>query len=527
MKKFRNLAFLTWILITPSILHTALFAQSVSKLRLERTSDLQNWQVVPVTPEMIDANGKIVLQSDSSQEFFRMSAQVYQFPVLESLSASNTAINDQQSTILSVNATGEELSYQWYKGQTGDTAEPIAGATSSSYETGALTEDAAYWVRVTNAAGIKDSGTLVVTINRAPSIMIQPASQTIPSGGNATMTVVASGTAPLIYQWYQGSLGTTTTPIGTNSASFTTSTLNVNASYWVRVSNVISSVDSELATVTLAPVGFALIPSGSFTMGRTSDDADGDAPPVTVNLSAFYMGKYEVTKEEWDDVRAWAVNNGYTDLATGAGKASNHPVQTLTWWDAIKWCNARSQKEGLTPCYTVSGSVMKTGTTAPIVDWSANGYRLPTEAEWEKAARGGESGKRFPWGADTISHNDANFNNFGSEPYKSGTTGYHPVYAIGSSPYTSPVGSFSANAYGLYDMAGNVWEWCWDWYNASTYVNNATDPRGKASGTNRVYRGGSYVDSALSCRAAYRGNYFSPSDPREHRGFRVARSSVL
>jgi formylglycine-generating enzyme required for sulfatase activity len=98
------------------------------------------------------------------------------------------------------------------------------------------------------------------------------------------------------------------------------------------------------------------------------------------------------------------------DLAAGAGKASNHPVQTVTWWDGVKYCNARSQQEGLTPVYTVSGEVMKTGTTAPVVNWAANGYRLPTEAEWEKAARGGVAGKLYPWGTDEISPTLANYN---------------------------------------------------------------------------------------------------------------------
>jgi formylglycine-generating enzyme required for sulfatase activity len=272
--------------------------------------------------------------------------------------------------------------------------------------------------------------------------------------------------------------------------------------------------------------GFSLIPAGSFTMGRTSGDTDADAPPVNVSVSQFYMGKYEVTKAEWDEVRTWAVNNGYTDLATGAGKASNHPVQTVSWWDVIKWCNARSQKEGMTPCYTVSGAVMKTGTTAPTVNWSANGYRLPTEAEWEKAARGGVNGKRFPWGTDTISHASANFYNFGGETYQSGTTDYHPTHATGSLPYTSPVGSFAANGYGLHDMAGNVWEWCWDWYGASTYVNNAADPRGAASGAYRVLRGGSWFDNADYCRAAFRG-YYTPSNSDAYYGFRVVRSNSL
>jgi formylglycine-generating enzyme required for sulfatase activity len=270
----------------------------------------------------------------------------------------------------------------------------------------------------------------------------------------------------------------------------------------------------------------ALIPAGSFTMGRTSGDTDTNAPPaVTVNVSAFYMAKYEATKALWDEVRTWGLANGYTDLAAGAGKASNHPVQTITWFDIIKWCNARSEMEGLTPVYTVSG-VMKTGTTAPVANWSANGYRLPTEAEWEKAARGGVSGQRFPWG-DTISHSQANYSASSSYDYDlSGawSGGYHPTYATGSVPYTSPVGSSAANGYGLYDMSGNMWEWCWDWYGDLTYENGSTDPRGAASGSGRVCRGGSWATPATVSRAAYR----SPSSPSNTSiifGFRVARSS--
>ena len=270
--------------------------------------------------------------------------------------------------------------------------------------------------------------------------------------------------------------------------------------------------------------GLSLIPAGAFTMGRTSGDTDTNAPPVTVNVSRFYMGKYEVTKALWDEVRTWAIANGYTDLAAGAGKAADHPIQTVSWWDVVKWCNARSQKEGLTPCYTVSGAVLKTGTTAPTVDWGASGYRLPTEAEWEKAACGGVSGKRFPWGTDTISHAEANFNNSGTETYKSGSTGYHPTYATGSHPYTSPVGSFATNGFGLNDMSGNVWEWCWDWYGASTYANGSTDPKGAATGTVRVGRGGGWSDYAFRHRAADRC-FLNPSGQGHGLGFRVTRSS--
>jgi len=271
----------------------------------------------------------------------------------------------------------------------------------------------------------------------------------------------------------------------------------------------------------------SLIPGGSFAMGVTSGDADTDAPSITVTVNPFYIQQTETTKAQWDEVRAWGLSNGYTDLAVGVGKASNHPVQSVTWWDVVKWCNARSEKEGLTPVYTVSGAVMRTGTTEPLPNWSANGYRLPAEAEWEKAARGGVSGNRFPWGTDTISHAAANFRNNGGEVYATGTTDYHPSYTTGGEPYTSPVGSFVANGYGLYDMAGNVWEWNWDWYGSSYYTmsDGTTDPRGPASGTFRVSRGGSWLNNALSARSANRSGS-TPGFTYNSNGFRPVRSSI-
>ena len=277
-----------------------------------------------------------------------------------------------------------------------------------------------------------------------------------------------------------------------------------------------------------APEGFALIPAGEFQMGDALDRM-ADAPVRLVQISAFYMAKHEVWKVMWDTVQAWGLAHGYGGwfgLPAGEAKAANHPVHSLKWYDAVKWCNTRSEMEGLTPCYTVGGTVYRTDRSDAVVcNWEANGYRLPTEAEWEKAARGGLIGKRFPWG-DTISHGQANFRNVGRETYQTGTSGCHPTYKMGGDPRTSPVGSFVANGYGLYDMAGNVWEWCWDWYSrgyAASMPN--TNPHGPSSASHRIARGGSSRLDASYCRTAMRFGAY-PFATGYGIGFRFARSLI-
>ena len=377
-------------------------------------------------------------------------------------------------------------------------------------------------------------------VQNPPQISTQPQSQPISAGATVSFSVQAQGSAPLGYHWYRNGLPLTDDTRISGSANSTLSIAGVLSSdagtYTARISNSAGSVSSAGAMLTVYtgsggsnPGGMALIPTGSFTMGNCMDPNEGysnELPLHTVYVSAFYMDKYLVTKSLWDTVYQWAIAHGYTFDYAGSGKASTHPVQSIDWYDCVKWSNARSEKEGRVPAYYTDAGLSgryRRGQVAPYVNWSS-GYRLPTEAEWEKAARGGASGQRFPWG-DTISWSQANYYSYwsGAVPYYpydvNPTGGYNPAWTGGGYPYTTPVGTFEANGYGLYDMAGNLWQWCWDWY-GSYSSGSQTDPRGPPSGSGRVVCGCSWGNFANDCRTACRNYCDKPMLSYNTIGFR-------
>jgi formylglycine-generating enzyme required for sulfatase activity len=272
----------------------------------------------------------------------------------------------------------------------------------------------------------------------------------------------------------------------------------------------------------LRQIDMALIPAGSFTMG---DGIGLDSPKINVSVSAFYIDTNLVSNGLWLSVYGWALRRGYSFVNIGSGQDSEYPVQTIDWYDAVKWCNARSQQFGLSPVYYTDAAFTQLYTNgetdAVFPNWSNNGYRLPTEAEWEKAARGGLNGQRFPWG-NTISESQANYHGDTNDyVYDVGPTGYNAAFTVGVMPYTSPVGSFASNGFGLCDMSGNLFEWCWDWYDNYGQP-PVPDPTGPSSGTDRVLRGGSWFAYANSAGCANR-NWSDPSRVNFTYGFRCAR----
>lgn len=244
--------------------------------------------------------------------------------------------------------------------------------------------------------------------------------------------------------------------------------------------------DTQIAE---APENFVLIKGGTFQMGSPEDEAwrSSDETQHSVTVSDFYMSQYELTQAEYEAVMGENPSSFSGD---------DLPVENITWMDAIAYCNARSEQEGRTPVYTVEEQ---------NVSWdrSADGYRLPTEAEWEYACRAGTTTPFYI--AESPSAEDANY--YGHYPYQIEenyfSQGNLEVQPGEYRETTVAVGSFEANPFGLYDMYGNVGEWTWDAYGAYP-EEDQTDPTGAEEGTRRVYRGGGWNDFAKNMRSAYR-----------------------
>jgi len=253
--------------------------------------------------------------------------------------------------------------------------------------------------------------------------------------------------------------------------------------------------------VQIVPPEMVLVEAGTFQMGST-DGPDNEQPVHTVRITrSFYIAEYAVTFEEYD--RFCEDTNRSKPDDTGRARGQQ-PVIDVTWYDAAVYCNWLSEKEGLTPCYSGRGK-------ATECDFSANGYRLPTEAEWEYAARGGQKSR----GAIYAGSNDPD---------------EVAWYAANSENQIHPVGQKAPNELGLYDMSGNLYEWCWDWYGADYYASSPTDdPKGPPPlpamtprGPERVRRSGSWREDAESIRITFRSfDYVSYVGDN---GFRVVRT---
>jgi len=251
------------------------------------------------------------------------------------------------------------------------------------------------------------------------------------------------------------------------------------------------------------------IPGGTFQMGEDLVGTVDIKPVHEVTLSTFFMSKYPVTQEQYEAVMGMNPSNFSSNPASGEVQ-SKRPVENVTWYDAVEFCNKLSIVEGLQSVYTITNRRPSAGypiTSANVTaDFSKNGYRLPTEAQWEYAAKGG------------------NPNAAGWKGYMysgSSTIGDVAWYDGNSGKRTHEVGKKAPNGLGLYDMSGNVWEWCWDWYGDYTSAAQ-NDPKGASSGSNRVVRGGGWYRSAVTARSNARG-MGDPNIRDDDGGFRLVR----
>ncbi len=261
----------------------------------------------------------------------------------------------------------------------------------------------------------------------------------------------------------------------------------------------------DVLTTRVGGITLRRIPPGTFWMG--SPDGEGfpnEHPRRHVRISrAFYLGIHEVTQAQYRAVMAENPSH-FSGSGGGRDKVANrltdhHPVDSISWLDAVLFCNILSEREDLEPYYEIDGETVR------VPHRSGTGYRLPSEAEWEYACRAGSAGRYA----------------FGDAESELAEYAWHKRIA---GNHTHPVGRKRPNAWGLHDLHGNVWEWCWDWYDEDAYQGAFDhDPTGPLKGTRRVLRGGSFEDISVVLRSATRGQA-APARREQVNGLRIART---